>query len=156
MAKAGWTFTRHSYYMVPFVPFMALILGSALSNMNLKLRWSIFSLIFIECLIVSGSHYNIKDNYAYFEKFENELNKLIPTDSKIAINSGFNPTPMYFSHHKGWICFNKNLLDQSYIDTIISFNCEYVVVLKRAFGKDLSLPYQLITENNNYKLYKLP
>lgn len=154
--KSGWTFAHHSYYMIPFVPYMCLVGGYGMKSLSISLKVTSLLLILTETLFYAAPHYNIKNNYAAIERLETELNKHIPPQSKIVINSDKNPTPMYFSHHKGWICDNQMLTNPVFIQNIINNNGQYLVILKRVFGKNINLNYPIITENENFKLYKLP
>ena len=151
--KAGWTFIHHSYYMIPFIPFMALVASYCIINFPTSYKWGIFTTIFIACLITAAPQFNIKKSYAAIELLET-----LPSVSKkdlVVINSSNNPTPMYFAHKKGWITDNNTLSSTIYQKEIISKGCKYAIILKKSFGSNLSLPYYLEYETEYFKLYNL-
>lgn len=153
--KAGWTFAHHSYYMIPFVPFMAVTAGYFVSNLKKYRKWGFFVIVFLECLITAAPHFNIKQSYAAIESLNTQLAPYVLENELIVINSGNNPTPMYFAHKKGWISNNTTLATRSFQDDIITKGCKHALVLKHAFGSAIDLPYQLETETEDFKLYNL-
>lgn len=154
--KGGLTFCRHSYYIIPFAPVMALVCGSVISGLkNKKFVWIILSLIAIECILTNNADFYIKEqNYAILD-LEKDLDKFSKPSDLILINSGLVPTPMYFSHRKGWIDSNEAISDTLYIDQLEKRGLKFIVILKRTFGTDLPLKYKQVLSNNNYTIYKL-
>ncbi len=154
--KAGLTFCRHSYYIIPFAPVMALVCGFVISGLkNKKFAITILSLIAIECVLTNNADFYIKEQgYAILE-LEKDLDKFSKRSDLIMINSGIYPTPMYFSHRKGWIDNNEAISDSTYIGQLKNKGLKFIVILKRTFGSDVSLKYERVVSNENYAIYRL-
>ena len=154
--KAGLTFCMHSYYVIPFAPVMALVCGFVISGLkNNKFAIIILSLIAIECILTNNADFYIKEQgYAILE-LEKDLDKFSKRSDLIMINSGIYPTPMYFSHRKGWIGSNEAISDSTYIGQLKNKGLKFIVILKRTFGSDVSLKYERVVSNENYAIYRL-
>jgi len=154
--KAGLTFTHHSYYMVPFVPVMALVAANAIEQINKpKIKWLLLMLILIEAIANKYDDFIIKPNALAISSLEVELNKVSQKDDLIAINSGFVPTPMYFAHRKGWICSNEQFLNNNYVEILKSLGLKQIVILKKVFGTEQRLAYHILFENEHYIIYQI-
>ena len=73
----------------------------------------------------------------------------------IAINSGQNPAPMYFTHHKGWVASNEQLSDPAFVADLKQRGCKYLLILKQVYGTDLQLAYPKAYDDDNYTVYTL-
>ncbi|MBL7920963.1 MAG: glycosyltransferase family 39 protein [Bacteroidia bacterium] len=154
--KAGLTFCRHSYYIIPFAPVMAFVCGSVISGLkNKKLVIAILSIITIECILTNNADFYIKEQGYAILDLEKDLDKFSKRNDLIIINSGEYPTPIYFSHRKGWIDNNEAIADSTNIEQLKKKGLKFIVILKRTFGTDVSLKYQQVLSNNNYTIYKL-
>jgi hypothetical protein len=154
--KAGFTFTHHSYYVIPYVPVMALIAGYGLSTINHK-KWAtlIILTICVEGILNQQHDFRLRENELSLLNLENDLNKFSSKNDLILINSGAYPTPMYFAHRKGWVAENNKISNQSFVDDLKQKKLKYIVILKRTFGSEIVLPYNTIFENNDYTIYSL-
>ena len=154
--KAGFAFSHHSYYIVPFVPVMALLAGYALSQIkNRKIAIAILIIISAEGLINQQHDFRIgKEKQAYLE-LENYFNLISKKDDLILINSGQQPTPMYFAHRKGWLASNEEIQNKEFIQQLKAKGLGYILILKMNSGDDLILDYNQVYENENFKIYKL-
>lgn len=154
--KSGWTFAHHAYYIIPFVPVMALIAGYAVASINRKgIRVLILIAITIENISSHTSDYTIKDNRKALLKLESVLDSLSSPDDLIAINSGEDPTAMYFSHRKGWVCSNNDLSNEKYINFLRKKDARYVVILKKVFGSDIKLDLIKVYQSDDYDIYQI-
>lgn len=155
--KAGFFFYHHNYYIIPFVPVMALVAAYTLIQIkNKKIVYLILIIIFLENSLTQLPANRIKDEDRYLLNLESELDKFIPKNELILINSGYNPTPMYFAHRKGWVDLNDNIEVSGFVNALKDKGLKHILILKHHFGTDTVLPdYRKITENNNYTLYSL-
>ena len=154
--KSGKTFAFHSYYIIPFIPVMALIAANGLQQIrNKKLIIIFLILIGIEGVLNQWNDFYIKPNNKALLTLEEEFNKISSPEDLIVINSGDYPTPMYFTHRKGWITYNKNLTDSTYMAEIKNKGCKYALILKKSFGNNMDLEEEVILENEHYKIYKI-
>ncbi|WP_343603817.1 glycosyltransferase family 39 protein [Fluviicola sp.] len=154
--KAGFTFTHHSYYIIPFVPVMALTAGYGISQFSKK--W--IQILFLTAIVLEGTlnqlhDFRIKEHELAFVKLEGELDHFSKRTDLIAVNTGDNPTAIYFAHRKGWVASNDELLDPTFRESIRQKGCKYIVVLKRYLGGDLYLELPTVVNNENWVIYKL-
>ncbi|MEA3505776.1 MAG: hypothetical protein U9R32_11380, partial [Bacteroidota bacterium] len=74
--KAGFTFPHHNYYIIPFVPVMALIAGYGLTKIgNSKVALFILIMIAIEGIANQQHDFRVKENYYPIVNLESELDK---------------------------------------------------------------------------------
>lgn len=156
MLKAGYNFVHHSYYIIPFVPVMALVAGYGLSQ--LPKRWLtvvLLSLCVLEGVLNQQHDFSIKPHYAAIENLEKELDAVTRPTDLILINSGEVPTPMYFAHRKGWVASNEQISSQEFIRQLHSKGLRYILILKKAFGEPMDISYTVVFENDTFTLYKI-
>ena len=153
--KAGYTFPHHSYYIIPFVPVMALVAGFGLSSIdNKKLRIFLMTAIAIEGIANQQHDFFLKPSSQHLLNLESDLNQISQPNDLIAINSGDVPTPMYFSHRKGWILNQEDLLNVSYLEDLKSKGVKFVVVLNNnQTNFNPNLLGQLIMKKEGYSIY---
>lgn len=155
--KAGYTFPHHSYYVIPFVPVMALIAGYGLS----KIKYSKLALILLIVISIEGianqqHDFRIKKKDRQLLNLEKDLDSLSLRSDLIIINSGNYPTPMYFAHRKGWVNTNDKIRDEEYIKSLKDKGLKYIVILKRSFATETTLNrYKIVLENEDYSIYEL-
>ncbi len=155
MMKAGETFTRHSYYMIPFIPVMAVVAASAIALIpNRKLAWVVIGLIMLEGVLNQQHDFRIKPQEMALLKLESVLDQLGTQKDLVVINSGEYPTPMYFAHRKGWVEANNRIADSSYIADLKSKGLKYIIVLKQVFGTDMPLDYTKMYDADEFTIYK--
>ena len=151
--KTGNVFALHNYYIIPFVPVMALIGGIGLSNIPSKIYPWLLALISIESIANQQNDFFIKDSEKFKLTLNTEINKVVPKAEKIAMAGNTGPQYIYFAHRKGWGLSKEQTLDTSYMNFLIKKNYKYLVVIKREFSE---LPqYQLLSENKDILIYKL-
>jgi hypothetical protein len=154
--KAGFTFTHHSYYIIPFVPVMALVAGYGISQFRKKgLRILFLFFIVLEGTLNQLHDFRIKEHELAFVKLEAEMDHFSKRTDLIAVNTGDNPTAVYFAHRKGWAASNDELLNPAFRESIRKKGCKYIVVLKRYLGGNLYLELPVVVNNENWIIYKL-
>lgn len=154
LLKSADKFTNHEYYIIPFIPIMALIAAEAISRLPKKV-W-IFALVAIsaEGVIRKWSdQFTIND--AGLVTIESEIAPFVASTDLIVINSDEFPTPMYFAHRKGWLASNDQLLSDSFVSEIKNKGCKFAIVLKKRFGKPAELPYHIVKSTEDFDLYEL-
>jgi hypothetical protein len=151
--KTGAVFPTHSYYLVPFVPVMALV--AALFTAQLKPKWT-FALLFLFTIETIGNQQDdffISDKQQYKLSAETFLNEHIEKDAKIIFNGGPSPQKMYFLNRKGWN-MEHHLLNPSALDSLQQLGAAYLVLdlveYEPLIWKDLPL-----ATNGFYSIYKL-
>lgn len=156
MMKSGWTFSHHEYYVIPFVPVMALVAGFGVASISKpKLRTVLLLAIALENVLNQHSDFMIREDRKPILQLEEVFDSFSERTDLIAINSGQNPAPMYFTHRKGWVASNEQLSDAAFLADLQQRGCKYVLVLKRAYGTDLQLECPTVYDDENYRIYKL-
>lgn len=154
--KAGFGFYHHTYYIIPFAPVMALVAGSVFEKIvNTKWAMLILFAFSVEAITSKNHDFYIKEKNYEILKLENELDKYSSRSDLIFINSGNVPTPMYFAHRKGWVGFNDKISGSLYVDSLQTKGLKFIVILKKTFGEDINLTYTAVTDNDDFKIYKL-
>lgn len=156
MFKAGYTFPHHSYYIIPFVPVMALVCGYGIAQIPGR-RWAVLCLIAlgIEGVLNQQHDFRISTPSAAVVNLERDLDLFSRRSDLILINSGQYPTPMYFAHRKGWVAYNEQVADEAFIQDRQRLGLKYIVVMRKVFGTELALPYPKVLETDDYFIYQL-
>ena len=154
--KSGLTFAHHTYYMIPFIPAMALVAGFGITKIPLQ-SISLLLLIGIVAEGILNQHvdFRIPEQHQNLISLEEDLNQVSDSSDLILINSGDVPTPMYLAHRKGWVANNSSLQNQDFIEAHKMKGLKLIVVLKEAFGTNIELPYAKLKENDYYTFYSL-
>ncbi len=155
--KTGFNFSHHNYYVIPYVPIMALMAGFALSLLKSQ-RWAIVivALVCLESTINQNQDFRIKKENAFLTQLDQLLDEHLEKDGLVLINSNQHPTPMYFAHRKGWVASNENILANQYIDSLSVLGLKYVLILKHGFGEDIQVPeLEILVEDEHLRIYKL-
>lgn len=154
--KAGFTFTHHSYYIIPFVPIMALVAGYGVAGFQKNM----VQIILLAAIILEGTlnqlhDFRLKEHELAFVKLESSLDQVSKRSDLIVVNTIDNPTPIYFAHRKGWVASNDELLNSSFRKDLQQKGCKYIVVLKRYLGGDLYLELPVALNTKDWVVYKL-
>lgn len=125
--KTGAVFPTHSYYLVPFVPVMAIV--AAFFTAQLKPRWSLLLILFftIETIGNQQDDFFISDKQNYKLEAENFLDEHIPSDAKIIFNAGPSPQKFYFLNRKGWN-LEPHEITQITLDSLYQQGAQYLVL----------------------------
>lgn len=138
MLKGGFTFYHHSYYIIPFVPVMALMSAYGISLLP-SVRWTTIVLVAIglEGFFNHLDDFRIKPVNKAVLQLEPIMDVISQPKDLVAINSGAFPTPMYFAHRKGWVEFNDQLSKSHYIDSLSQLGLRHIIIMKRTFGDSM-------------------
>jgi len=132
--KSGPFFYEQNYYIIPFVPAMALVAGYGVSIIPKQwIRVCIIAFTITECVVNQQHDFFIKDSQTYKLTLENVMDSVSTPQDKIAINGNGNHQLIYFSHRKGWNSTNQQLADANYVQNIASRGCSYLVIDKHTF-----------------------
>ncbi len=155
--KGGFTFAHHAYYVIPYVPVMALVAGYAISQIRRPaLVTAALVVIMLENILNQHQDFRLKERERALVHLETDLDSVDPQRSLVVINSNEVPTPVYFAHRKGWVASNEQLSGKQFIDLLTAKGCRYAVVLKRYLGSEIELAYPVVFSNEDYIIYRLP
>jgi len=151
--KTGNVFALHSYYVIPFVPVMALIAGAGLSFLPKKLYIWIICFISLEAIANQQHDFFIPYSERFKLSLEQEINTYIPLNEKIALCGTTGPQYLYFAHRKGWGLSPQQTSDTAYMNQVKSKGYRYLVIIKREISH---LPsYNLIGEGKHIWVYDM-
>lgn len=154
MFKAGFTFSHHSYYVIPFVPIMALIAGSYISRIQYSfVRIFLALLIAIECIVSNLQDFRIPSRLETTYALEETLTKIGCQNELIFINSGDVPTPMYYAHRKGWIGYNGQIENSQFRDSLNSLGLKQIIILNEGFGTSTLLDLPILEKTDAFTIY---
>ncbi len=154
MMKAGFTFAHHSYYIIPFVPIMALVAAFALDRIrDRRILFIVLFMICIESILGQLHRFQIDPDQRALLRLEADLDQFSDPSDLILINSDAVPTPMYFAHRKGWIGSNTTIAEPAFLSSLRSEGLKYVVILKKTFGSPIELDLPIMLENEHYRIY---
>jgi hypothetical protein len=151
--KSGFYFYHHNYYIIPFVPVMAIVAGYALSLIHKK--WIFLTVLILgvgESIANQQHDFFIKESEKYKMSIEPIMDQVSQRDDLILINGNGNPQMIYLSHRKGWNCSDEQLLDVSFINKVIDSNCKFIVINKHSnvHLKKLNLSFKTVFENDDF------
>ena len=153
--QAGETFYKHSYYIIPYVPIMVLIASYAIHQIHSKrIQLLLVIAICLEGVLNQIHDFRVKPEFAEIQHLSKDLNTFSLKKDLILINSGSNPTPMYFAHRKGWVFDNEYINDPKHIVELNEKGLKYIVVLKQAFAEEIKLPYPIVIDKQEWCVYK--
>ena len=157
MLRSGSTFWIHAYYILPFIPLMALIAGIGLSKLKSQnLARGLLMVVVAEGLASQWNDFHISKDQSFLLNLEMDVQRQIPQTALIAINSADIPTPMYFAHRRGWLATNEELSNPMKLDSLHALGCNFVVVLKESYEGDIPLTWKMTLSQPNYDIYEAP
>lgn len=151
--KTGAVFPTHNYYVLPFVPVMAVIAGIGLQRLEPRLSLVLLLLIAVEGIGNQLTDFRIKDEVKYKLTLERQVNQLVPKGAKIIIHSGPNPEWMYWYHRKGWSLEPAEILDPKKMQSVRSDGGHYIVIDKRVWKTQL--PFEKIGETPDLVVWRM-
>lgn len=156
MLKSGYFFHHHTYYILPFVPVMAMVVGFLFSLFENKktLIVSLLILITLEGVANQQHDFFLKESEKYKLNLESFLDLHISRENKIAINGNGNPQLLYLSHRKGWVCSDNQVNELGFLKSLKLKGCEYLMLVKNE-NRKYNLHLTLISSNKFVEVYKL-
>lgn len=120
MIKAGEVFSTHGYYVIPFVPVMAVL--AALTLERLPMKWSMLALTFICVEGVANQYYDllVPERRRYLLGLEAIADRYATSGELVVVNGELDPEYMYFLHRKGWSVTNANCRDTEFLKGLAS------------------------------------
>lgn len=152
--KTGNVFALHSYYIIPFVPQMALLAAVGIDNLPKKLALVILAIITIEAIANQQHDFFINPKETYKLNLEREINGIVPKGEKIGVAATTGPQFVYFTHRQGWGLSQEQILDTAYMNFVIyKRHFRYLVVVKNQISTQPN--YRLIGEDKDILVYDM-
>lgn len=151
--KSGYNFVHHSYYIIPFVPVMALLAAYGLSKLqNAKILVILLFIFSIDNFFRHQHDLRIPKRDLYRIGLEEKISPVIPQLELIATNGGASPVDMYNWGKRGYSLTNEELTPVNF-DLLKKRGIRFFVFNKH--GSDLRFNYKNILENEDVIIYKL-
>lgn len=157
MIKSGYFFYHHNYYIIPFVPVLAFTGAYALTCITSKrIVVTCITFICIEGILNQQHDFFIKPGEYYKLQAESVMNTVSIQSDKIAVLGSENPQVLYFSHRKGWVCTQNQILDKAYWRYLYRNTCKFVLVNTHEVSSEhiLQLPFKTCYKNSDFTVLK--
>ncbi len=155
MIKAGYGFYSHGYYIIPYVPLMALIAGYGINCFRGEwIRLFIIGIIIVEGIANQQHDLFIKECEKYKMKLESIADSVSNRSNLVVINGGANPQLIYFTRRGGWTVEDSLLMQPGKVDSLQNRGADYLFVNRHSFDKDLA-EYPLVYEDPDFRVYRL-
>lgn len=152
--KTGAVFPHHNYYVIPFVPIMAIFAGIAISKLPNRLFPIALLLIGIESIANQQHGFFISESKKYKLDLESICDEYIPKQELIIINGGQSHQPIYFANRKGWTIHNYQLIDSERMDSLIHLGASKLIIDKHLLDAQ-EVSYPIIFENEHFQIRDL-
>jgi hypothetical protein len=152
--KTGAVFPTHSYYIVPFVPVMAILAAFCTTRLPSFYGAILLFIIGVESIANQQHDFFIQPEVTYMLNSEKIVNQYVPIDEKIIVNTGPSPQGFYFFNRKGWNFSHDELSQPNFIDSLHNLGANYIVLDKK-FGKDYVFIGKPLYKGVHQEIYKL-
>ncbi len=155
MLKGGETFAHHTYYIMPFIPAMAIFAGYSISLINLSWLKTVFIIaIVVEGVLNLQHDFMLKQAPSYLLRLDKVADMYTSKEDLIVINNSLNPRSLYFSHRKGWGVKSEKISDDKFLVDIISKGCQLFIWDKHCAELSVSIPhFRLVEETEDFGIY---
>lgn len=140
MLKTGDVFAQHSYYILPFVPVMALVAGSAVTRVPVKYRWLPLLLIGVEGVANQFHDLIPPDRNRYLLGLEAIADRYAPPGERVVVNGGLNPQYMYFLHRRGWSLTDAACRDVQQLEELAEQGAAFLFLINSDAPADPRFP----------------
>ena len=156
MLKAGSTFWKHAYYVIPFVPVMAVLAGYTVRRIPRR-SWQLLAvtLIAAEGFASQWQDFRPSPVQAPLLALEHDLDTLGPRTDLLVVNSGAIPTPLYFAHRKGWTAYAADLERGPYLDSLAERGARYVLQIQVGYERPVPLGLPVVLHTAHYTVFAL-
>lgn len=153
--KTGAIFPSHSYYVIPYVPLMALFIGALLDRSTwLPRRVSLVASIALCVVPLSVTLMDVRlVNDLKEVRLAPVLDSLgVAQDAKVMINGRWGePTTMYYSGRRGWVLDNNHLTNYQWMPDYRSKGLQYIIQDQRKLSDTLG--YRQLYRDDTWVIY---
>jgi uncharacterized membrane protein (UPF0136 family) len=151
--KTGAVFPTHSYYIVPFVPVLAVLAGNGIAQLSGKWAWIVIALVVVEGIGNQAHDFFIRDNQLHKLGLEELMDNHIPKEALIVLNGGQSPQEMYFANRRGWSLTGEELVYERIVE--LKESGARFLVVNKYLASPLYVTDELVVENEHYAIYSL-
>lgn len=157
MLQVGIVFCSHEYYVIPYVPMMALLGGYGLQS-TLKHNGLFLAVLFV--VMVEAIWWKRGDFFPGppeqpYTKLRSIVNQVVPADAKVLAAGKSEPDPamLYLCGRRGW-SEQRRARDTSWLNGEAGVGLHYAIFYKTYLPAD-SLPYPVLYEDADFKVFKI-
>lgn len=154
--KTGSVFSLHNYYVIPYVPVMAIVAGYAILRIkNNKVRVFLLFAIMAESILNQQHDLRIKDTEHCKLRMEGIADQFSTRKDLFLTNGGQSPQQIYFLNRRGWSMKNEEITADE-LNRLKGLGCKYVF-LNRHDGEPVGLSPSLtmIYRDDDFFVYSL-
>lgn len=158
VVKSGYGFQLNPYYVIMYIPPMAFVAATGLSQISNRVLMLVLLLTVVgECIGNQIHIFRIREPNRSMTQIEAIMDRFTQQTDRIAINGsiGGDPTPMYFAHRKGLTLSNAEFQTPDFESMCKAMTIRYAVILPKMYGK-VDLSYARLYEDEFIVVYKLP
>jgi hypothetical protein len=150
-------FNIDGYYMVMFIPPMALVAGYGLAQLNDKLCVLLLLVVATEGIAGQAHEFKILHWQKPWMELESIMDTVSERDDLVAITglAGNDPVPMYMAHRRGWVKAPAHLNDPIMRDDLLKAGCKYIVINTIYAKARLSFDLPRVHESEEFIIYRL-
>lgn len=154
MIKSGTYFVQHNYYMIPYIPVMAVLIALTLTAIP-RQKWAVILLLLG---MTEGTSWVVRDfTNSPREEFKMKLISIVdeytaPDDLIVLVNAG-NPIGFYFAHRKGWMHGEEDRLPGEKLQELAERGARILIVNLHNRNDTYDLP--VLYEDADYRVYRL-
>lgn len=154
ICKSSYCFYDQNYYIIPYVPIMAVVVGYALTEIPKQWMFvTILAVCSVESIVNQQHDFFIHERDKYKLTLESIADSVSNPTDLIMINGGENPQLLYLSHRKGWTCSTEQMTDNEYVQQAVSKGCKFAFVDKRQ--ADFSITGNLVYKDAHFSVFRL-
>ena len=152
--KTGSVFPLHNYYIIPFVPSMAVAAGLFLSRLPGKWQLLLVGVVITESTLNQQHDFFIKESERYKAGLELVADTHTNRKDLIIINGGQNPQLMYLAHRKGWTVANDVISDSASVTQMQEKGARFVIIDRK--NDIASVPFfREIHVDEHFRIFKI-
>jgi len=157
VVKAGVTFNIHSYYVVPFVPVMALVAAYGIHAIKqVKLQVLVLCVVFVEAGANQMHHFWLDDWQLPKEELETIVDGFSDRDDLFVALGDGSPILLYFAHRKGWAQKKETIMKEEWREEVITKGAKYLILDKKiAEPEVMALPYDQAYDDEHFRVFSL-
>lgn len=155
MIKSGEKFGLLAYYIIPFVPVMAIYAAYSISIISsFKIQYLLIFIIVVEGIANQQHDFRIKERDVYKLRISELAEEYTKKHELIAVNHNSNPALLYLAHRKGWSIHSADTVKLDLFEQLFTKNCKLIVWDKHVSKKPDNLNnFKIKYEDADYALY---
>ncbi len=160
--KTAGTFHTHEYYVILYVPMMAMNIGYLFNKLigDKQKPIMVYALFLVALVLAFFPLRRVYEDYQYGQTHNYHItlkpivDKYIGPADSVMVNSFLNPSLAYFSGRKAWSVRNDVIGKTEWMSDFKRQGLKLIIVDKHTFPESDTLPYLLLYEDEHFRLFK--